>query len=80
MRACRGSWGVRREICLGLPCYEVEVAGGTHEARGGADGLEATGLVAGALEARLVHEAHDTEDGVFMALGPVVAEATEGEG
>ena len=59
---------------------EVEVAGGAGEAGGGADGLEAAGLVAGALEAGGVHEALDEEDGVSMALGPVVAEAVEGEG
>ncbi len=45
---------------------EVEVAGGAGEAGGGADGLEAAGLVAGALEAGGVHEALDKEVGVSL--------------
>jgi len=70
--------GAQEEL-LGLAVLDVKVPRGASEAGGGPDGLEATGLVAGALEEGLVHEALDEEDGVPMALGPVVAEAAEGE-
>jgi len=64
------AWILRGGVSLGVPSTSA-----ASEARGGPDGIEATGLMAGALEEGLVHEALDKEDGVSMALGPVVAEA-----
>ena len=59
------SLDLAQEELLVLAVIEVEVAGGAAEAGRSPDGLEAAGLVACALEARLIHEALDQEDEGF---------------